>query len=90
MHRAGAACQEDRMSLGTGQVWSGGEEHPQVTGEDATRGQEQTRQKAQDAAKQQQKRRGGGLLLPLLECKVEPTGRRAENGENTVDRCNIR
>ena len=30
--------------------------------------------------------RGGGLLLPLLECKVERTRRRAENGGNTVDR----
>ena len=64
MHRAGAACQEDRMSLGTGQVWSGGEEHPQVTGEDATRGQEQTGQKAQGAAKQQKKARGWATFAP--------------------------
>ena len=69
MHRAGAACQEDRMSLGTGQVWSGGEEHPRVTGEDATRGQEQTGQKAQDAAKQQKRGEGVRYCCPYWNAK---------------------
>ena len=76
MHRAGAACQEDRMSLGTGQVGSCGEEHPQDTGEDATRGQEQNRSKGTGRCKATKKRRGGALLLPLLERKVEPTGQK--------------
>ena len=85
MHRAGAACQEDRMSLGTGQVWSRGEEHPQVTGEDATRGQEQTGQKAQDAAKQQKRGEGVGYFCPYWNAKWSLQDGRAENGENTVD-----
>ena len=59
MHRAGAACQEDWMSLGTGQVGSSGEEHPQDTGEDATRGQEQNRPKGTGRCKATKKEARG-------------------------------
>ena len=57
------------MSLGTGQVWSGGEEHPQDTGEDATQGQEQTCQMAQDAAKQQKRGEGVRYFCPYWNAK---------------------
>ena len=58
------------MSLGTGQVWSGGEVLARVAGEDATRGQEQKRSKGTGKLQSDKKRgEGVGSFCPYWNAK---------------------